>query len=134
MGRVTLTDHPGDLSWAVLRDSEKKLADGREVDGEALMPSSHDVMVFRGEELWDDRRGAGLSRPPLVRPRRGERPSEPLEQLTRVSTVPAELDTRYDALRREIIGRLSDAGLSRQAIGDVLDVPRQRVDELADAS
>ena len=61
-------------------------------------------------------------------------PAEPLDQLSQVSTVLAELDVRYDALRREIIGRLSEAGLSRQAIGDVLDVPRQRVDELADAS
>lgn len=26
VGRVTLTDHPGDLSWAVLRDIERKLA------------------------------------------------------------------------------------------------------------
>ena len=24
-GRITVTDHPGDLSWSVLRDIEKKL-------------------------------------------------------------------------------------------------------------
>lgn len=26
VGRIALTDHPGDLSWAVLRDVESKLA------------------------------------------------------------------------------------------------------------
>lgn len=26
LGRITVTDHPGDLSWAVLRDIEGKLA------------------------------------------------------------------------------------------------------------
>lgn len=25
-GRITVTDHPGDLSWTVLRDIEQKLA------------------------------------------------------------------------------------------------------------
>lgn len=126
------------------------------------MTTSYDVTVFREEELWvADIHDLGatdmlhfaelelyvrdyVSGMTDVEPGsfdlrwfyRGteEGPTERLDELSEISAVLAELDLRHDALRREIIGRLSAAGLSRQAIGDVLDVPRQRVDELADAS
>lgn len=126
------------------------------------MTSTYDVTVFREGELWvADIRDLGTTDTPHfaemelyvrdyisgmsdVEPESfdlrwfyratEEGPSEPLKELSEISAVLAELDQRYDTLRREIIGRLSKAGLSRQAIGDVLDVPRQRIDELADAT
>lgn len=39
-----------------------------------------------------------------------------------------------DMLRREIIRRMSAVGLSQRAIGDVLELSHQRVNQLANAS
>jgi hypothetical protein len=44
------------------------------------------------------------------------------------------MTTRRDALRREIIRRMSAAGLSQRTIGDVLGLSHQRVNQLARSS
>ena len=58
----------------------------------------------------------------------------PIEELSKVEAALAELTARHDALRREIIARMSAAGLSQRAIGDVLGLSHQRVNQLARAS
>lgn len=58
----------------------------------------------------------------------------PIEELSKVEAELAALTARHDELRREIIRRMSAAGLSQRAIGDVLGLSHQRVNQLANAS
>lgn len=60
--------------------------------------------------------------------------TEPIEALSKVESELAALSARHDELRREIIRRMSAAGLSQRAIGDVLGLSHQRVNQLANAS
>jgi hypothetical protein len=57
-----------------------------------------------------------------------------IEELGQVQFAITNMTTRRDALRREVIRRMSAAGLSQRAIGDVLGLSHQRVNQLANAT
>lgn len=57
-----------------------------------------------------------------------------IEGLAEVEIAIQHDTTRRDALRQEIISRMSAAGLSQRAIGDVLGLSHQRVHQLARAA
>lgn len=59
--------------------------------------------------------------------------TELIEGLAQVEIDVEQATTRRDALRRQIITRMSAAGLSQRAIGDVLGLSHQRVHQLARA-
>lgn len=52
-------------------------------------------------------------------------------ELGEVEHTAARATSRRDTLRREIIARMSAAGVSQRAIGDVLGLSHQRVHQLA---
>lgn len=54
-----------------------------------------------------------------------------IEGLTEVEIDMQHTTARRDTLRQEIISRMSAAGLSQRAIGDVLGLSHQRVHQLA---
>lgn len=124
--------------------------------------TTYDVIVFREDELWvadivdlgvtdmlhfselEDQVRDYVSLMTDVEPdsfdlrwhyRAGEdEVTEPIEALAEVESELAALTARHDELRREIIRRMSAAGLSQRAIGDVLGLSHQRVNQLANAS
>jgi predicted XRE-type DNA-binding protein len=57
-----------------------------------------------------------------------------IEELAEVEAAAEEATARRDAVRLEIIRRLSAAGLSQRVIADVLGLSHQRVNQLANAS
>ena len=57
-----------------------------------------------------------------------------VQELGEIEIARAHTTARRDSLRREIIGRMSAAGLSQRAIGDVLGLSHQRVHQLASAT
>lgn len=54
-----------------------------------------------------------------------------IEELGQVEGAIANMTTRRDAVRRELIRRMAVAGLSQRTIGDVLGLSHQRVNQLA---
>jgi predicted XRE-type DNA-binding protein len=128
------------------------------MDGEALMTGYH-VQVFREDELWvadivdlgatdmlrfdelNEQVRDYVSLMTDVEPDSfdlhwhylagTDDVTELIEGLAQVEIDVERATTRRDSLRKQIITRMSTAGLSQRAIGDVLGLSHQRVHQLA---
>jgi len=100
--------------------------------------NTYDVTVSREDELWvADIAGMTDADPGELEIRWHHRAGDDVTALIGELAEVEAADTataKRNAVRLEIIRRLSAAGLSQRVIVDVLGLPHQRVNQLANAS